>query len=87
MPVGTASDLETQPGVWYSSEAGPDSPATETCLVFMNFGWHYSGTAKAKGMQHVKSFPMYVRQRLKNSNTFVAILHAINTYGRIPTDE
>ena len=59
-------------------------PALETCLVFTNFNWHYSGKNKARGHPYVYAFPEFVRRRLTNLNTFVAILRAIQRYSEIP---
>lgn len=68
-------------------EPGPTTPATETCLVFTNFGWHYTGKDRAQGNRYVLTFPQYVRRRLTNLNTFVAIVRAIQTYGEFPVVE
>lgn len=68
-------------------EASPTVPATETCLVFTSFGWHYTGKARAKGQRYVFTFPQYVQHRLANPNTFVAIIRAIQTYGEFPVVE
>ena len=68
-------------------EAGPTTPVTETCLVFTNFAWHYTGKDRAQGHRYVLVFPQYVRHRLTNMNTFVAILRAVRTYGKFPVVE
>lgn len=64
-----------------------DTPALETCLVFTNSGWHYTGKDRAKGLQYVFIFPQYVHQCLNNADTFIAILQSIRTYGEFPIVE
>ncbi len=66
-------------------EPKPDMPATETCLVFTNFGWHYTGNKPANGWQHVSTFPQYVLNPLQKQDTFVSILWGIHNYGRVPS--
>ena len=62
-------------------------PALETCLVLTNFAAHYAGTGQAPPSRYVFLCPRYVRHRLKNMNTFIAIIHAMERYGDIPVVE
>ena len=69
------------------SESQPTAPVAETCLVFTNFAWHYSGRMRAQGQRYVFTFPQFVKQRLVNQDTFIAIIRAIRTYGELPINE
>lgn len=62
-------------------------PALETCLVLTNFAAHYAGTDLAPPMRYVFWFPRFVRHRLQNMNTFIALIHAMERYGSIPIVE
>ncbi|MCH7546147.1 MAG: hypothetical protein IID30_07070 [Planctomycetes bacterium] len=65
-------------------EPTADTPAIETCLVFTNFNWYYAGKSRAQAHPYDFIFTKFVRNRLTDNNTFIAILRAIHTYGHIP---
>ena len=62
-------------------------PAIETCLVFTNFAAHYVSGEQAPPRRYIFWFPQYVRHPIKNPNTIIALIRAIETYGQIPMVE
>lgn len=65
-------------------EPTADAPALETCLVLTNFNWYSTGKSSATAHPYDLLFPRFVRTRLTNVNTFIAIMRAIDTYGHTP---
>jgi hypothetical protein len=59
-------------------------PATESWLVFTNFAAHYGGQMQAPSQRHIFLPPQYARHPIRNGNTFIALIRAMETYGRIP---
>lgn len=68
-------------------EHSPTEPAVETWLVFTNFAAHYVGNEQAPPLRHVFLPPQYAQHPLKDVNTLVGLIRAMETYGRIPKIE
>lgn len=66
-------------------EPTAESPAIEAGLVFTNFGWHFKGTGRARGMQQVSTFPEHCRKPWSQVGTLIGILQGVQTSGRLPS--
>jgi hypothetical protein len=52
--------------------------------VFANFAAHYAGNEQAPPQRHVFLPPQYARHPIKNVDTIIALLRALEIYGQIP---